>query len=89
MQAKLRDAQEQQIPVMLVVGDRDQEARAVSPRLRTGASTQGEPLDDFVKELRTRIDERQLWPRPETSSDDSSGDGAKPSRQREASASAS
>ncbi len=27
MQAKLRDAQEQQIPVMLVVGDRDQEAQ--------------------------------------------------------------
>src|SRR5438477_209174 len=89
MQAKLRDAQEQQIPVMLVVGDRDQEARAVSPRLRTGASTQGIPLDDFVQELRTRIEERQLWPRSETSSDDSSGDGAKPSRQREASATAS
>ena len=31
MQAKLRDAQEQKVPVMVVVGDRDQEARAVSP----------------------------------------------------------
>jgi threonyl-tRNA synthetase len=89
MQAKLRDAQEQQTPVMLVVGDRDQEARAVSPRLRTGASTQGVPLDDFVQELRTRIDERQLWPRQEVPSEDGSGDGAKPSRQREASATAS
>jgi len=41
MQAKLRDAQEQKIPVMVVVGDRDAEARAVSPRLRTGESSQG------------------------------------------------
>ena len=35
MQAKVRDAQEQKIPVMLVLGDRDQR-RAVSWRLRTG-----------------------------------------------------
>ena len=89
MQAKLRDAQEQQIPVMLVVGDRDQETRAVSPRLRTGASSQGVPLDDYVAELRGRIDERELWPRQEAESADSSDDGGKPSRQREASATAS
>ena len=35
MQAKVRDAQEQKIPVMLVVGDRDRR-RATSRRLRTG-----------------------------------------------------
>ncbi len=62
MQAKLRDAQEQKIPVMLVLGDRDQEARAVSPRLRTGESVQGVPLDDFVAEIRGRVEARELWP---------------------------
>jgi threonyl-tRNA synthetase len=62
MQAKLRDAQEQQIPVMLVLGDRDQEARAVSPRLRTGESSQGVPLEQFVSEIRGRIEARELWP---------------------------
>jgi threonyl-tRNA synthetase len=62
MQAKLRDAQEQKIPVMLVLGDRDQEARAVSPRLRTGESAQGVPLAQFVAELRGRIESRELWP---------------------------
>jgi threonyl-tRNA synthetase len=62
MQAKLRDAQEQKVPVMLVVGDRDQEARAVSPRLRTGDSRQGVPLDEFVTELAGRIARRELWP---------------------------
>src|SRR3712207_847488 len=34
MQAKIATAQEQRVPVMVVVGDRDQEAGAVSPRLR-------------------------------------------------------
>jgi threonyl-tRNA synthetase len=62
MQAKLRDAQEQQIPVMLVVGDRDQEAGAVSPRLRTGRTRQGVPLDEFVAHLRSRSEARELWP---------------------------
>jgi threonyl-tRNA synthetase len=62
MQAKLRDAQEQKVPVMVVVGDRDQEAGAVSPRLRTGESSQGVPLDEFVTELRGRAERRELWP---------------------------
>jgi threonyl-tRNA synthetase len=62
MQAKLRDAQEQKIPVMVVVGDRDAEAGAVSPRLRTGESSQGVPMDEFVSDLRGRADRRELWP---------------------------
>ncbi|HEY7332354.1 MAG TPA: threonine--tRNA ligase [Candidatus Limnocylindria bacterium] len=62
MQAKVRDAQEQKLPVMLVVGDRDEEAGAVSPRLRTGESSQGVPLDEFVADLRGRADRRELWP---------------------------
>jgi threonyl-tRNA synthetase len=62
MQAKLRDAQEQKVPVMVVVGDRDQEAGAVSPRLRTGESSQGVPLADFVADLAGRAERRELWP---------------------------
>ncbi|HEX6129829.1 MAG TPA: threonine--tRNA ligase, partial [Candidatus Limnocylindria bacterium] len=62
MQAKLRDAQEQKIPVMVVVGDRDAEAGAVSPRLRTGESSQGVPLAEFVAGLRERAERRELWP---------------------------
>ena len=64
MQAKLRDAQEQKVPVMVVVGDRDQEAGAVSPRLRTGESRQGVPMAEFVDELRGRVERRELWPYP-------------------------
>jgi threonyl-tRNA synthetase len=62
MQAKLRDAQEQKVPVMLVLGDRDQEAGAVSPRLRTGESTQGIGLATFIADLTGRVERRDLWP---------------------------
>lgn len=74
MQAKVRDAQEQKIPVMLVVGDRDAEAEAVSPRLRTGEASQGVPLAEFVTDIAGRAARRELWPyaddaTPETASD--------------------
>jgi threonyl-tRNA synthetase len=74
MQAKVRDAQEQKIPVMLVVGDRDAEAEAVSPRLRTGEASQGVPLAEFVTDIASRAARRELWPyaddaTPETASD--------------------
>jgi threonyl-tRNA synthetase len=62
MQAKLREAQEQKVPVMVVVGDRDEAAGAVSPRLRTGESSQGVPLDEFVRDLAARASGRELWP---------------------------
>jgi threonyl-tRNA synthetase len=64
MQAKLREAQEQKVPVMVVVGDRDAEAGAVSPRLRTGESSQGVPMADFVADLVARNAARELWPPP-------------------------
>jgi threonyl-tRNA synthetase len=62
MQAKLREAQEQKVPVMVVVGDRDAEAGAVSPRLRTGEASQGVPLADFIADLVARSAARELWP---------------------------
>lgn len=62
MQNKLREAQEQKMPVMLVLGDRDAEAGAVSPRLRTGESSQGVPIDEFISDLSARIASRELWP---------------------------
>jgi len=77
MQAKLRDAQEQKIPVMVVLGDRDQEAGAVSPRLRTGESSQGVPLDEFVADVAGHAQRRELWPYAAAEGGDGS-DGAEP-----------
>jgi threonyl-tRNA synthetase len=48
MQAKIRDAQAQQVPYMLVVGDRDQQAGTVSVRERRQGDLGPRALQDFV-----------------------------------------
>ena len=48
MNAKIRDAQNQKIPYMLVVGDKEAEAGAVALRLRGGDNPGAIPLADFI-----------------------------------------
>jgi threonyl-tRNA synthetase len=48
MQAKIRDAQLQKVPFMLVVGDKEAEAGAVAVRRRSGEDLKSKPLDDFI-----------------------------------------
>src|SRR5436189_4682160 len=48
MNAKIRNAQMQKIPYMLVVGDREQEQGAVAVRLRSGEDLKAKPVDQFL-----------------------------------------
>jgi threonyl-tRNA synthetase len=48
MQAKIRDAQLQKIPYMLVIGDREVENGAVAVRLRSGEDLGAQQVSDFV-----------------------------------------
>jgi threonyl-tRNA synthetase len=48
MNAKIRNAQLQKIPYMLVVGDREQEQNAVAVRLRSGEDLKTKSIDDFI-----------------------------------------
>jgi threonyl-tRNA synthetase len=48
MNAKIRDAQNQKVPYMLVVGDKEVEAGAVALRLRSGENPGPQPLEDFI-----------------------------------------
>jgi threonyl-tRNA synthetase len=48
MNAKIRDAQMQKIPYMLIVGDREVENGAVSVRLRTEENLGAMPVDTFI-----------------------------------------
>ncbi len=48
MQHKIRAAQLQKVPYMLVVGDREAESNSVSVRLRTNENLGAVPLDSFV-----------------------------------------
>src|SRR5204863_1453887 len=49
MNAKIRHAQLQKIPYMLVVGDREQEADAVAVRLRSGEDLKAKPVAEFIE----------------------------------------
>jgi len=51
MQAKIRDAQAQQVPYMLVVGDRDQQAGTVSIRERRQGDLGPKPVSEFLHML--------------------------------------
>ncbi len=51
MNAKVRDAQMQKIPYMLVVGDKEAAANAVSVRPRTNENLGEKPLADFVEHV--------------------------------------
>jgi threonyl-tRNA synthetase len=60
MQKKIRDAQLQKIPYMLVVGEREAEQGTVAVRLRSGKDLGAMPLDAFIariaREAETRHD---------------------------------
>jgi threonyl-tRNA synthetase len=49
--AKVRRAQMEKIPTMLVVGEKDMAARVVSPRMRDGQQLPATPLDEMVGRL--------------------------------------
>jgi threonyl-tRNA synthetase len=51
MNAKIRDAQMQKIPYMLVVGDKEAAADAVSVRLRTNVDLKSMPLTQFIERV--------------------------------------
>jgi threonyl-tRNA synthetase len=55
MQAKIRDAQLQKIPYMLIVGDREQEAGAVAVRQRDGSNLGALPLFQVIDRLKDEV----------------------------------
>ena len=60
MQAKIRDAQLQKIPYVLVVGDKEMEANAVAARLRDGTDLGAKPVAEFVAMLEQVVRSRTL-----------------------------
>ena len=60
MQAKIRDAQLQKVPYMLVVGDREMEAGQVNLRMRDGNVPGAMPVDDFLALAQESVAERRL-----------------------------
>jgi threonyl-tRNA synthetase len=60
MQAKIRNAQVEKIPYMLVVGDKEKEAAQVNLRLRDGQVPGAMPVADFVTLAQEAVMEKRL-----------------------------
>jgi len=58
MQKKIRNAQTQKVPFMVLVGDKDVEASAVSFRYRNGEQENGVSLDDAVAKIVAAVRDR-------------------------------
>jgi threonyl-tRNA synthetase len=58
MQKKVRNAQMQKIPYMLIAGEEDQKAGAVSFRYRNGEQKNGVPLADAIAEIAASVASR-------------------------------
>jgi threonyl-tRNA synthetase len=58
MNAKIRDAQLQKIPYMLVVGDKEAAADAVSVRLRTNVDLKSMPFATFIERVKAIIEKK-------------------------------
>jgi threonyl-tRNA synthetase len=58
MQKKVRNAQLQKIPFMLIAGEEDMQAGAVSIRYRNGDQKNGLPIADVIAEISKVVSER-------------------------------
>jgi len=58
MQAKIRDAQMQKIPYMLILGGREKENNTVSLRTRDGKDSKILPINEFRDKIKSEIETR-------------------------------
>ena len=58
MQKKIRNAQLQKVPFMVIAGDQDVEAGAVSFRYRDGRQDNGVPLDEAITRVAEAVEQR-------------------------------
>jgi len=58
MGAKIRNAQKQKVPYMLVVGDREAEAGEAAVRLRSGEDLGATPIDEIVERITAEVTAR-------------------------------
>ncbi|MER5737548.1 threonine--tRNA ligase [Streptomyces sp. NPDC002262] len=58
MQKKIRNAQKQKVPFMIIAGDEDMAAGAVSFRYRDGSQENGIPADEAIAKIAKIVEER-------------------------------
>lgn len=60
LKKKIRNAQLQKIPYMLIVGKKESKSKTVSVRLRDGKDLGPQKLEQFMKKVKTKIEAKEL-----------------------------
>ncbi|MGI6433432.1 MAG: threonine--tRNA ligase [Sphaerochaetaceae bacterium] len=60
MNAKIRNAQMMKVPHMVVLGEKEEQAQAVSVRLRSGKQENGIALDQYITSLLAKISAKEM-----------------------------
>jgi len=60
MKAKIREAQNQKVPYMMVIGGDEEENRTVSIRTRSGEQINGLQLEEAIKLIKDKIDSKEM-----------------------------
>lgn len=60
LNAKIRDAQSEKVPYMIILGDKEKESSSLSLRLRNGENKNGIQTDEFIDSIKKNIAERSL-----------------------------
>jgi threonyl-tRNA synthetase len=60
LQSKIRNAQLEKVPYMIIVGDKEEQNKTISLRLRTEEDLGVMKLEDFVKRISKNVEEKSL-----------------------------
>lgn len=59
LQAKIRDASQEKVPYMLIVGSKEEKEKTVTPRLRSGKVLKPFTIDEFLGKIKSEIEDKQ------------------------------
>ncbi len=60
LNAKIRVAQKEKVPYMLILGDKEQQNSSTSIRLRNGENKNNIKIEDFIKDIKDKVENKSL-----------------------------
>lgn len=60
LQAKIRDAQMEKVPYMIILGDKELESKNISVRLRDGSNLNAIEIEEFIERTKNKIASKEL-----------------------------
>ena len=60
LNAKIRDAQNDKVPYMIILGDKEKDSSSLSVRLRNGESKNNLKLEDFIADIKAKIENKSM-----------------------------